>query len=270
MQTTHLWNKLYLRRTKIVFLFALSFGFLFQVNAQGMFGLTSSSGADDKLISYGFFLATHRAGYQIKYSELFLDPTNTANNQIHSIYPKITPGFSLGFTGILRFHDQINLMFTPKIGFFEYRFDVNYFNPTSNQTYPGNSPGNSDPTSNLGYRTEELINEATMVELPLLLKYRSQRFNNTRMYFIGGASYQFRTKSQDEANLDPIVTTGRDYTIEAGMGFELYFKFFKFAPEIRFSHGLNNLYLAEKNDPQLRDALSSIRRKGITIYFNFQ
>jgi hypothetical protein len=161
-------------------------------------------------------------------------------------------------------------MFTPKIGFYEYRVDVNYFSPAPNQTYPGNTNVNPEPISNLGYRTEELVNEATMVGLPLLFKYRSQRFNNTRMYFIGGASYQFRTKSQEEANLDPIVTTGRDYTIEAGMGFELYFKFFKFAPEIRFSHGLNNLYLPEKNDPQLKDALSSIRRKGITIYLNFQ
>ncbi len=267
MQTTHIWNKLNLRWTKVIFPIVLVFGIFSEGNAQGLFGLTSSSGSDDKLISYGFFLATHTTMYQTKYSDLFLDPTNTATNKIHSIYPKYTPGFSLGFMGILRLHDQINLMFTPKIGFYEYRVDVNYFTPTS--TYPNNT-GNTDPDNNLGYRTEELINEATMVGLPLLFKYRSQRFNNTRMYFIGGGSYQFRTKSQDEANLDPIVTTGRDYTVEAGMGFEFYFKFFKFAPEIRFSHGLNNLYLPAKNDPQFKDALSSIRRKGITIYLNFQ
>lgn len=90
------------------------------------------------------------------------------------------------------------------------------------------------------------------------------------MYFIGGASYQFRTKTQDEANLDPIVTTGRDYTIKMGMGFEVYFRYFKFAPEIRFSHGLNNLYVAEKTNPQWGDAISSIRRKSITVYLNFQ
>jgi hypothetical protein len=33
---------------------------------------------------------------------------------------------------------------------------------------------------------------------------------------------------------------------------------------------LNNLYLPEKNTPQLSDAISSIKRKGITIYLNFQ
>ena len=166
--------------------------------------------------------------------------------------------------GIFRLHDQVNLMFTPKIAFYEYRVDVNYFTSIPNNT------GTTNPVDILSYQTDELINEATIVGLPLLFKYRSQRFNNTRMYFIGGGSYEFRTKSQDEANLDPIVTTGKDYTIEAGIGFELYFKFFKFAPEIRFSHGLNNLYLPEKNDPKLKDALASVKRKGITIYLNFQ
>ena len=90
------------------------------------------------------------------------------------------------------------------------------------------------------------------------------------MYFLGGGSYQFRTKSQEEANLEDLVTTGQDFTIEMGMGFEIYFKFFKFAPEIRFSHGLNNLYQAENTNPDIRDALTSVRRKTITLYLNFQ
>ena len=234
---------------------------------QGFFGLTNFSGSDDKLTSYGFFLGTHTASYQLKYSPEFLNPANTANNAIHSIFPKYTPGFSLGFIGILRFHDQVNLIFTPKIGFYEYKVDVNYFDGAS-ATTPGNANGNTQ--TSLGYRTEELVNEATQVELPLVFKYRSMRFNNTRMYFIGGGSYLFNTKSQEEINLDPIVTAGRDFTVEAGMGFEIYFKYFKFAPEIRFSHGLNNLYLADKNSPEIQDAISSLRRKGISILLNFQ
>jgi hypothetical protein len=263
MQTTHFRNQLHLRRAKVGFLILAFLGISISGFSQGLFGLTSTSGSDDKLISYGFFLAGHTATYQIKYSEQFFDAANAANNQVYSIYPKYTPGFSLGFTGILRLHDQVNLLFTPKIAFYEYRADINYYPPPSDMIA-------GDEMPSLTYRTEEVVNEATMVELPLLFKYRSQRFNNTRMYFIGGASYQFRTKSQDEANVDPIVTTGSDVALEAGMGFEIYFKYFKFAPEIRFSHGLNNIYYAEKTPAEIRDVISSIKRKGITIYLNFQ
>ncbi|MBC6367204.1 outer membrane beta-barrel protein [Algoriphagus sp. AK58] len=275
MQTTHFWNQLHLRRTKVILLFVFLLCSGLNGRAQGLFGLTSTSGSDDKLLSYGFFLAPHTATYQIKYSDQYFNPASNPNDQIYSIYPKYSPGFSLGFTGILRIHDQVNLMFTPGISFYEYRVDINYINTPSN-TVPlpgsGNTTGNTntDPANNLGYRTEELVNESTIVALPLLFKYRSQRFNNTRMYFIGGGSYQFRTKTQDEANLDPLVTSGQDFTVEAGIGFEVYFKYFKFAPEIRFSHGLNNLYLPEKNDAQFKDALSSVKRKGITLYLNFQ
>lgn len=266
MQTTHFWYQFHLRRAKIGLFGLLILGWINTGNAQGLFGLTSTSGSDDRTLSYGFFLAGHTATYQIRYADAFLAPTSPATAEVQSIFPKYTPGFSLGFMGILRFHDQMNLLFTPKIGFYEYRVDVNYFNPPLGNLPPDNTSGES----NLGIRTDELVTEATMVELPLLFKYRSQRFNNTRMYFIGGGSYQFRTKSQDEANLDPIVTTGKDFTIEAGMGFEIYFRFFKFAPEIRFSHGLNNLYVAEKTDPAFASAIESIRRKSVTIYLNFQ
>ncbi|MEK0441479.1 MAG: hypothetical protein RL403_457 [Bacteroidota bacterium] len=267
MQTTHFWHQFDLRRAKVIVLSLLLSCVVAQSNAQGYFGLTNNSGSDDKFTSYGFFLGMHTASYQLRYSPEFLNPAIPANNAIHSIFPKFTPGFSLGFIGIMRFHDQVNLIFTPKIGFYEYKVDVNYFDGTTATT-----PGIPDNTSliNLGYRSEELVNEATMVELPVVFKYRSMRFNNTRMFFVAGGSYLFNTKAREEINLDPIVTASRDFTVEAGMGFEIYFKYFKFAPEIRFSHGINNLYLADKNSPKIQNAIESLRRKGISILLNFQ
>mgnify|MGYP005748611011 CR=1 FL=1 len=268
MQTTHFWYQLNLRRAKVIFTGLLFFLGLTEGFSQGMFGLTSTSGSDDKTLSYGFFLAAHTAGYQVRYTNEFVNDKSPTTGDVHSIFPKLTPGFSLGFTGILRFHDQVNLLFTPKIGFYEYHTEVNYF--ASPVNLPGNNNTSPSEPNAFGIRSEEMVNEETVVELPLLFKYRSQRFNNTRMYFIGGASYQFRTKSQDEANVDPLVTTGKDFSVEAGMGFEIYFRFFKFAPEIRFSHGLNNLYYPEKTDSSFASAIESLRKKSITIYLNFQ
>jgi len=267
MQTTHFWHQLHLHRAKVVVLPLLLLCVVATSHAQGYFGLTNNSGSDDKLTSYGFFLGAHTASYQLRYSPEFLDPAQTTNSTIHSLFPKFTPGFSLGFIGIFRFHDQVNLIFTPKIGFYEYKVDVNYFDGSATAVL-NNDPATSLP--NLGYRTEELVNEATLVELPVVFKYRSMRFNNTRMFFVAGGSYLFNSKAREEINLDPIVTASRDFTVEAGMGFEIYFKYFKFAPEIRFSHGINNLYIASETTPDINNAISSLRRKGISILLNFQ
>lgn len=266
MQTTDIWYQLYLRGRKItltLFIVGLmtlpSFG-------QGMFGLTSGSGSDNRTLSYGFFLAAQTSTYQLKYSDAFLNPTTTSMGNVQSINPQFSPGFSLGFIGILRFHDQVQLLFTPKVGFYEYKTEVRYFGSEDPSLI--NVP---DENTQINTKTSQVLtSEATMVELPLLFKYRSQRFNNTRMYFIGGASYNFRTKAQDEADVEDLVTTGQDVSLEMGMGFEIYFKYFKFAPEIRFSHGLNNAYRRENTIPEIADAISSIKRKSITLYLNFQ
>ncbi len=266
MQTSHIWNQLDLRRYKITFATVLICFLSVSTMAQGMFGLSSKSGSDDKLVSYGFFLAAHTNTLRLKYSDAFFDPTNTTTSNVASIYTQFTPGFSLGFVGMLRLHDQVHLLFTPKVGFYEYKTEVNFYGEVST-----NVPGSGNINNELIVNAPKVItSEATMVELPILFKYRSQRFNNTRMYFIGGGSYQFRTKSQEEADLDELVTTGRDFTLEMGMGFEIYFKYFKFAPEIRFSHVLNNLYQAENTIPEIRDAIYSIKSKSITVYLNFQ
>mgnify|MGYP000609991151 FL=1 len=111
MQTTHFWHQFHLRRAKIIVLSLLLGCVVAQSNAQGYFGLTNNSGSDDKFTSYGFFLGMHTASYQLRYSPEFLNPAVPANNAIHSIFPKFTPGFSLGFIGILRFHDQVNLIY---------------------------------------------------------------------------------------------------------------------------------------------------------------
>lgn len=264
MQITHFWNKLNLHRGKIILL-----GLVFSLIGgsslgQGLFGLTSTAGSDDRTISYGFFLASHTSAYRIKYTDSFLFNPNGTSPTVRGVFPKFSPGFSLGFTGILSIHDQVQLLFTPKVGFYEFQTEVSYFgtvDPTLINTIDDNTT-TSQP--------QFIKSEATLIELPLLFKYRSIRFNNTRMYWVGGASYNFRTKSQNEANIEELVTTGRDFSLEMGMGFEIYFKYFKFAPEIRFSHGLTNLYQAENTNPLFRDAISSIKRRSITIYLNFQ
>jgi hypothetical protein len=266
MQITHFWNKLNLHWGKVI-LFALTFSlFVGSSFGQGLFGLTSTSGSDDRTLSYGFFLAGHTTAYRLKYSDSFLFDPNGSSSIVHGVFPQFSPGFSLGFTGILSFHDQVQLLFTPKVGFYEYQTEVSYFGGPVD-TGLINVPGGTQVSAN---GPTSIKSEATLIELPLLFKYRSIRFNNTRMYWVGGASYNFRTKSQDEANIEELVTTGKDFSLEMGMGFEIYFKYFKFAPEIRFSHGLNNIYQAENTNPLFRDAISSIRRRSITVYLNFQ
>lgn len=257
MQTVNLRHKRYLRGRKIVF--TLLFSMLFMEGyAQKQWSLFNRSGNDNQQFSYGFFLAGHTSALRIKYADAFMDPNADEIVNVRSIMPSYSAGFDLGFLLTTRLHDQVNVLLTPKVGFYEYRTEVAFFGIQT-------EPGLSSTTSQTTFLTEE-----TLVELPILFKYKSQRFNNTRMYFLAGVNPQIRTKKQDEADEDDLVLTGKDLALEMGMGFDLYFKYFKFSPEIRFAHGLTNLYRPEATDVRIADAISEVRRKSITIYFNFQ
>lgn len=266
MHTTHFWNKLHLHWRKVGLL--LFFSLLFSEGfAQRQWSLFNSSGGDNQTFSYGFFLAGHTSSLRIKYSDAFLDSQVPESGTIRSIMPSYSPGFALGFLLTTRLHDQVNILITPKVGFYEYRTDVQFYGPT-NTLDP--SIIQTDGTVYDYQAPLTFLTEETLVELPILFKYKSHRFNNTRMFFVGGVNPQIRTKQQDEADEDDIVLTGKDLAVELGMGFDLYFKYFKFSPEIRFSHGLRNLYRAEATDSRVASALSDVRKKSITIYLNFQ
>lgn len=259
MQNPHLRHQFHLYRYQIVVVFLISLlGPIHPSQAQDRNMIFNASGSDDQAISYGFFLAAHNSSLRIRYSDNFMDPTVTGLHNVRAIMPVFSPGFALGFLVTGRIHDQVNVLFTPKVGFYEYRTELQLFSDNT---------GSPDGT---GFSTVPLLTEETLVEFPLLLKYKSERFNNTRMFFVGGLNGQIRTKNQEEANEDPVVLKGRDLAVEMGLGFDLYFQYFKFSPEIRFSHGLMNLYQPGHSDDRILGAIQDIRRKSITLYLNFQ
>ena len=206
MQITNIWNKLHIYGRKIGFTLLFSF-LIMEVSAQKQWSIFNQSGGDNQTFSYGFFLAGHTSSLRIKYSEAFLDPAASDIRNVRSIMPTYSPGFDLGFLLTTRLHDQVNILITPKVGFYEYRTEVDFYSE-DNTVDPGliNTGSNSVNTTHLTLLTEE-----TLVELPILFKYKSQRFNDTRMFFLAGVNPQFRTKKQDEADEDDIVLTGTDY-----------------------------------------------------------
>src|SRR5690606_11948731 len=130
MHTTHFWDKLYLhwRKVGLLLLFALMFSDGF---AQRQWSLFNSSGGDNQTFSYGFFLSAHNSALKVKYSEAFLDHEVPTSGPIRSIMRSYSPGFAVGFLLTTRLHDQVNILITPKVGFYEYRTDVQFYGTTN-------------------------------------------------------------------------------------------------------------------------------------------
>jgi hypothetical protein len=201
---------------------------------------------DQKKLTYGFLIGLHTSTYQIKYSDRMVTPKF---DSLHAVEPSWSKGFSLGFIVNYRLTDFLDLRLTPKVAFYEHKLTYRFIDPNT-------------------LDKEELV-ETTMVELPLLLKYKSERRGNVRMYVIGGVKPGIeasgKNKEDESGNLK---INGSNLSLEAGFGFDLYYPLFKFSPEIRFSRGISNLLANTTN--AYGQPLKFVNTNTITIYFLFQ
>ncbi len=197
-----------------------------------------------RLVTYGFSFGTHMSSLQLKYSDFF---TNPAMDSVHSIVPLKKPGFSLGFIVNFRIAPFFDARITPKVTFSEYALKYNFIGRNS--------------------ITETI--ESVGVDFPVLLKYKSQRRNNIRMYVIGGitTSIEAAGKTELEEDQDVLQLNNVNMMADIGFGFDLYYPLFKFSPEIRFSFGLIDV-VGSNND--FTAGIKDLKTKSVSIYFHFQ
>jgi hypothetical protein len=201
---------------------------------------------DQRKLSYGFLIGLHTTAYQIKYADRFV--THDFDT-VYSIEPGWSPGFSLGFIVNYRLTDLLDFRITPKVAFYEHTLRYRYTDETT---------------------TEEQLVETTMVELPFLLKYKSERRGNIRMYMIGGVkpALEASGKKELENSSNTLGIKGTNLSLEAGFGFDLYYPLFKFSPEIRFSRGIVNIL--ENTTNKYGQPLQRVNTNTITLYLLFQ
>lgn len=244
MHTTHVWRKLYIHRAKVILLcLMLAAGVS---HAQKFkWAPRNNPNYDDRKWTYGFLIGLHTTSYQIKYANNFVTEDM---DTVHSVIPDWKPGFSLGFIVNYRVNDYLDIRLTPEVAFYEHTLRYNYTD---------------------GTHQDQLV-ETTMVEFPFLLKYKSMRRGNVRMYVVGGAKPGIEASGKKELEniSDGLEVKNLNMSLEAGIGLDLYFPLFKFSPEIRFSRGVSNILDNTHND--YGKPLKYVNTNTVTIYLLFQ
>jgi hypothetical protein len=244
MQTTHFWNKFDLHRTKVIILILICCAF--QATAQKRKpGVTLHRvDSDNKSVKYGFFLGGHQSYYGLRYSDAFDSP---AYEDVSSITPNPKLGFNLGFMLNLRLADQFSVRVVPvKIGLYQHEVQYNFTDGT----------------------VDTQLIESTRLEPGIFLKYRSIRRTNSRMYLVAGVSASIRAGKDDlDTTIDRLEVGKTNFKFEFGIGLERYFEFFKFAPELRYARGLNNVITEANNF--YHNGINQLITHSFSIYLHF-
>ncbi len=199
-----------------------------------------------RFLNFGMFFGPTYSKMNIQLADEFINGNPSQFNGLLSIVPRTSPGIMIGAYSNFRVSDFFDVRLCVN-GFAGYEFglDYNYQNGT----------------------TKSKVVEASMLELPLLIKYRSQLRGLRGMYLIAGVKPSFLLTSRKN-DLENVTVNTRDIAIDYGFGLDIFYSYFKFAPEIRFSHGLLNM-LNKQQINQFNKPLKSMTEHTVTIYLHF-
>lgn len=118
---------------------------------------------------------------------------------------------------------------------------------------------------------EERVN-STNLDFPLMLQFRTKRYNNFTAYALVGGQYSIDLQSQEKASqnyIDPYIKIKRnDIQGQIGGGVEFFAPYFKFGIELKYSHGFINSFIQDNTD--IADPINKLYNKVWSLSLIFE
>lgn len=220
---------------------------------------------DYKPYHFGFSLGFNKMGFALKPVESLYE-LNTGHiddgtyGPLYTVTPEPDLGFHIGIVSNLKISPMFDLRFIPTLAFGDRNIVYQYQRP---------------PSSVQDMVTIRQKFEATTIEFPLHLKFKSVRINNSRAYVLGGVKFTTDLSSnqyKDEGDEGVIFARSakNDFHYELGFGLDHYFYYFKFSTEIKASFGMRNLIFPGESNPMFYNSIDRLNSKVIMISFLFE
>lgn len=226
----------------VVFLFCLAF--LYAQKAK----VKNDPEYDERPVHFGYTMG-------LNYMD-FTFGRNYKATQTDTLYADIGQpmlGFQVGIISDYRLGEYFNLRFLPSFNFGQR--NLGFFN--GNKTY------------------NVMKIESSMLDFPLLIKYKAKRINNYRPYFIGGGSVRYDLAAKKDYNEDLkeyIILKPLDVYCEFGFGIDYYLPYFKFSTEIKISLGLTNVLnnKISATNPEYLKSLNKLNSNIVMLSIHFE
>lgn len=194
---------------------------------------------------FGITFGANGNTFKINHSKKFI-----LNDSISVAEGALGPGVNLQMVVNLKIGEYFDFRFNPGFSFAERQLE--YVEPNS----------------------ENLIQkrriESVFFETPFLVRYKSEPYNDMRVFVIGGVKYVYdvanNSRTRQAASL--VKISPHDFQVEFGAGMQFFFPYFILSPEIKISQGIGNILIyndALKEASVLEKLLS--RTFSISVHF---
>lgn len=188
---------------------------------------------------FGIAIAYNTSDLRVTFSDQFIN-----HDSVMVVESTNGPGFNLGIITNMRLGKYFDLRFVPSLSFAEKKLNYTYRDEgTSFQTL-----------------------ESLYLDLPFDIKFKSAAYKDMKVYVLAGVKYAYDFSSNADArNAEGLVKiNANDLAINCGFGFEIYFPYFIFSPEIKLSNGILNLHAT---DPLLQESYVMDKLFSRTLLF---
>ncbi len=204
---------------------------------------------DHKKLHFGFTLGINDLSFNLQKNSNTIE-----NDTLLALNIKSQKGFNLGIVSNLRIGRYTDLRFIPTLVFGERHLEYSFIDNTS------------------GIASDEIKKiESTLIDFPIYIKYKSERYNNFRTYVLGGLKYSMDIASQkeiDDEGQEIVKLKKNDLMGEIGFGIDFYLEYFKFSPQIKLSHGILNLI--SKDETVYSQSINRLTTNGWMLSFTFE
>ncbi len=203
---------------------------------------------DFKKLHFGFTLGLNDLNFNINKNSSTLN-----NDTLLTLLSNSQKGFNLGIVSNLRIGKYTDLRFIPTLLFGERHLNFGFIDRN-------------------GVSDEQIKKiESTLIDFPVYIKYKSERYNNFRTYVLGGIKYSLDIASQDridDEGKEIVKLKKNDLMGEIGFGIDFYLEYFKFSPQIKLSYGILNLL--SKDETIYTKSINRLSTNGWMISFTFE
>ena len=203
---------------------------------------------DFKKMHFGFTLGINSLDFKIKNN-----PKIIYQDSLYVLHSNNQKGFNLGIVSNFRLGKYIDFRFVPALVFGERHLIYSF----------------ADSINNIEIEKKKV--ESTLLDFPIYIKYKSQRYNNFRSYVLFGIKYSLDIASQkDIINEDEVIIklNPNDLMGEIGFGMDFYLEFFKFSPQIKISRGVVNLL--DRDKTVYTKSIKNLYTNGWMLSFTFE
>ena len=192
---------------------------------------------------FGINIGFNSSGYKLQQSGFFIN-----NDSIKVTEGKSEVGVNMHMVTNLKLGEYFDIRFLPGFSFAQRGLEF---------------------TSVSDSKVIERKIESVFFELPFHIRFKSEPYKDKRMFVVAGLKYSYDVQTNSKSRKSLIRIAPHDFQYEVGVGMQMFYPYFIFSPEIKFSRGLGNILIYDKSQNEAR-VLENVVSQIFTISFNFE